>query len=454
MADATITDLYLRVSQKIGSRTGTIGTVTPITVSMVDYFDVELLGLVNTIGSNQAFQGNLIFGDSAGDLHQSLINKWTDVSGTARVRDLGDTPVAGQPYVLLAPDDYSLNEFDIAFEKDLRETKRTYRQVIPITPNQRVQWLNACPWLQGSGQVDAVYMNVSPIYLHNEDFALWQEGAHAAPDGWTLSGAGATVLRVAGGHRSAYAVQLTSGGGAAAQLRQSVPTTFVQWLLHRTAAVATPIRGAAWARTGDSNAVRVGIYDGVTTHYASYITADGLPHFPSLSVPITVGTNATQSEFTLVLEVAAGGHTGTFDASLIMQNTTTADVSYNLKDQGSPFYQETEVYSAKRNAGGLPQVEYQTWPNTYGQIIVYSRREFPAIVPATDGYDTVIEHQYARVLEAGLCVWLLQNQKPQQDRARLDRILATETSIWNRFNANIVDLPVAKPPVQVQVGSA
>lgn len=449
MTDPTIADIYQRVARKIGGRTGVVLTGSTTT-------SVLLGGLVGTTGSDSAYSQNrvILLNETLATDRERLVTRWTDATGAATVPVLGNAPTAGDPYLLLPPDDYTLNEFDLAFETMLRETKRTYRQVIPITPNSRVQWLDACPWLQGGGQVDAVYMNVSPIYLHNEDFALWQNGPNAAPDGWTEAGTGGSVARVSGGHRSAYAVQLTSGMSEAKQLRQSMPPTFVQWLLHRTAAVTTPVRGAGWGRTANANSTRIGIYDGVTTHYASYIAADGLPHFPTLSVPIFVDDLATQSEFTLVLEVAAGGNVGTFDAALIMQNTTSADVSWNLKDQGSPFYQETEVYSAKRNAGGLPQVEYQTWPNTYGQIIVYSRREFPAYVPATDGYDTEIEFQYARVMEAGLAKWLLSAVKPQQDRARLDRILAEETSIWNRFNSNIIDLPVAKPPVQISVGSA
>jgi hypothetical protein len=438
MMTVTVWEIYSRAARFIGGRTGLVTSST--TTATI------LGGLVNTTGDNTTFAADrLILPLNDAGSRETLITKWVDLTGSAEHVAIAD-PADASPYIVMPREMYTLQEMDDAFYKALRDTKRTYRQTIPITPYNRFQDLSVCTWLQGADDVDAVTMNVSPIMLHNEDFSLWQEGGSAAPDGWTLSGTGASVSRVTGGLHGPYGVQVTAGE-TAAQLYQEVPAQLAQWITRRSYSVATPMRGAAWVKASASNAARVGIYDGSTTTYSDYITGDGTAKYPNMTLQVQTGESSPQTTFRLVLEVAAG-ETATYYSGVLMQNTTDAATFYQIKDQGSTFYAESEPYCVTRNIGGVPTIEFQNWPATYGQLFVYSRRPYPLL----DSYTDVVEDQYAAILVAGLLVFLLQNEKPQQDRSLIERVLLEQGSIWTRRMKNTIDLPVAQPPVQHTIG--
>jgi hypothetical protein len=442
----TVSTVYQRAAALLGWRIGTLGTVT-VGASTTTAI---LNGLIGTTGSNVAYAGyRLIFPSSTSGSQEAFVQSWVDATGTATFANQTSAPVAGQPYILVPATDYTLNELNLAWADTLRQARRTYRQVIPITPNERFQNLAVLDWLRGTGDVDQVSWNISPIALHNEDFALWQNGGSLAPDGWTLSGAGASITRTDGGFRSAYKATVTADGGAAAELTQSMPKTLVQWIARRTAPVYVPIRGAAWLETSNASSVRVGVRvteAGVTsTTWSDYVTADGRPYFPELSY--TPNVNVT--DITLVLQAAAGT-TFSASATVLMQNTATAGNSFQLRDQGSQFYSEAIPNYRLRNLGGVPTIEFERWPNVMGQIIVYSRRPYPQTTLLSD----TIEDEYVEVMKWGLIAWLLRSNKPNQDRSRLDRIMLDAQREWARFLDNVVTLPVGSPPVQVNVGGA
>lgn len=429
----------------MGARIGTLGTVT-VGVSTTT---AVLNGLIGTTGSSFAYAGyRLIFPASASGSQEAFITTWVDATGTATFANLTAAPTAGARYILVSPSDYTLNEIQLAWEDCLRQTPHTYRQVIPITPNERFQNLSALDWLRGTGDVDAVYWNISPIALHNEDFALWQNGASEVPDGWSQSGSGATIARTSGGYRTAYKAT-TTAAGAASELTQSMPKTLVQWIARRTNPVYVPIRAAAWVDTASSNAARVGIRvtsAGVTsTTWSDYVTGDSRPHFIETSYTPT----ADDSDITLVLQNAAGT-VASWSAGVLMQNTTIASNTYQIRDQGSSFYREDIPNYRLRNLGGVPTIEFNVWPNVPGQIIVYSRRPMPLLDATSD----VVDDQYARALEWGLLAWLLRANKESQDRTRLDRIQADAMREWSRFCANFSSLPVGDPPTQAVVTGA
>jgi hypothetical protein len=229
-------------------------------------------------------------------------------------------------------------------------------------------------------------------------------------------------------------------------MKQAIPQTLVQWITRRYAAVYYPMRGAAWVKTSDASAVRVGIYDGTTTTYSDYIDSDGVPHFPTVSVQ----TNANQTEFELWLEVAAGENTADFSFGGLMQNTLAFESAFNIRDMGSQAYREYRWDDAPRNVGGFATVEIPNWTGYNCQLIIYTRRPFPEMAD----FDDVVEDQYARAIEAGMLVWTLQAIKPSQDRTRLDRILVEEQAIWTRFLQNQVDLPVHTPMNTMTIGSS
>lgn len=436
-----ITTIYQRAMRKIGGITGTISS--PGATSVV------LDGLIGTTGDNSAYAADLLWflASNAGS-RERIITTWTDSTGTATIPTVSDVPTAGETFILNPRENYVLGEVDEAFHKASRDTWRTYRQVIPVTPYFRLQVANIMTWLQGAGRIDAVFRSDSPLMLHNEDFSLWQDGPNDAPDGYTLTGTGATVARVSTGIRSLYAARVTAGS-TVARLTQEIPDSLSQWLTRRTFPIFIPMRAASWLSTTDASSVRVFIYEesngSGTYHYSDYADALGRPVFPSLSLT----PDATMNNFTWGVEIAA---TKSADISFagLMQNTLDFNSAYQIKDAGSQFYSEYQVNDVVRNVGGQPVVEFQNYPATWGQAIIYSRRPFPTLDPYTDS----VEDQYAEILEAGLLVYLLQSQKPGQDRGRLDRVLAEMTSIWNRRASNTTDLPVPRPPVQARVGGA
>lgn len=422
-------DIFQDASRIMGERIGLCGTVT---VDMTTT-TVVLLGLVNTnAGDNTAFAGDrLIYVATDNTLQEASITSWLDSTGTATILNTTPAAKAGNAYILVAREDYTLNEYKVAFNVDLEYTHRTYRQVVPLTPNLDIIPLAMCDWLSGDGDVDAVWINESPVNLHNEDFALWQNGSASAPDGWTATG---TVARVSGGIRSNYAASLVTG-----TLYQDMPPSLVQWITRRVAPVFTPIRGAAWV--SNATGARVGIYDGSTTTWGDETYTGSAPHFLSVSVT----PNATQTNFRLVLDGV-----GYYQATLFFQSQQDAPNNYVLRDQGSQGYYEHQQNRAIRNVGAVPAVELQSPVWTPWQLIVYVRRPFPVYDSDADVY----EQQYKRVLVAGLVNFLLEAEKPSQDRARLDRIRSQQSAIWTRMNSNIVDLPVPQPPVRMEVWGA
>lgn len=444
----TAVDLYKEASRVLGERIGVMGTVT---VGM-STTTIVLEGLINTTGDDTFYAGyRLIFMDDDGELNERLVTTWADATGTATILNTTVPAVADNLYILVARQDYTLNEYRIALGVALNRTPRTYRQVIALTPLLWDYPLAQCDWLTGMGDVDAVYLTQSPLMLHNEDMSLWQNGASAAPDGFTLQGTGATVSRVVGGIRSSYAATLTAGAGTL-RLVQAIPEPLSQWLTRRTFPVFTPLGAAAWAKTTDANSVRVFIRystsasgSPVTTYaYSDYMDADGSPQFPSLSLQI----DADQDRFEWGIEVLTLKSV-TLSWAGLMQNTLDFPSSFSIKDAGSQAlpYKEFEWNHVVRNVGGVPTVELQSYPSTYGQLVVYCRRPFPVYSSDSDTYDD----QYERALTAGLLNFMLEVEKPQQDRQRLDSIRTKQASIWTRMANNFTDLPVPKPPVRREI---
>ena len=449
--------LISRAAKVLGARVGTLGTVT-VGASTTTAI---LNGLVNTTGGdNTAFAGwRLMIVSTANTIQEASVSAWTDTTGTATFLNLTTPPVAGNTYILVAREDYTLFEFRAAADKAFQNARRTYRQVIPITPTLDLIPLSACDWLEGAGDVDAVWINQSPLMLHNEDFSLWQNGAALAPDGYTLEGTGATIARATGGIRSQYKATVTAGGAAAARLIQTIPQSLTQWLTRRTAPVYTPMRAAAWVSTTDSNSVRVFIRytesssgSAVTTYaYSDYVTADGSPHYVYLSVTPT----STMNDFTWGLEALAT-KSYSVHAAVFMQNTTNSPDAYAIRDQGSQTYREMEINRHVRNVGGAPLVDLGQAYWLIWQLIVYCRRPFPLMTSDAD----VVEDEYARMLTAGLLVFLLEANKPNQDRARIEEILhgrngqEGQVNIWQRALSRTADLPVPKPPLQQVIGGA
>lgn len=428
--------LIQRAARRIGGRTGTIASGTATTA--------VLNGLINTTGDDGTFKADrLMLLEAATEADKErLITAWTDLTGTATFATRADTIYTGETYILSKREDYSLAEYRSALSKALTYTRRSYRYVLPITPNLTLAPLLGMDWLEGAGDIDAVFLNESPIWLHNEDFALWQNGSALAPDGWTLAGSGAAVARTTTGFRSAYGVTVTRATNNAT-LYQSIPPQLVQWLTRRQAVNFIPIQAWAWGTSSTANIGRVGIYNGSTTTWSSYHTGNGVPQCLTVSYTPT----ATDTDFRVVLSTDTTDGAVTWNAAGLMQANS---LPYSAKDQGSQGYLEREIQFAPRNMGGIPAIEIPYATPGFGQLAIYSRRPFADMTLDTD----TCEDEFARVLEAGLLRWLLDANKPDQDRARLDRVMKEEAALWVRFLQNATDKPVQRPLQQAQIVGA
>jgi hypothetical protein len=440
----TPSDLYERSARIMGARTGTLGTVA---AGATGYTTAVLNGVVNTTGDPTAYAGwRLIFLDSPEGSKETFIYDFAPSTGVATFLDLTDDPVEGERYILVPREDYTLNEWRNALDKALLETPRSYRQVVPLTPLLNRYPLDVCDWLTGAGDIDDVRLTISPLMLHNEDFSLWQDGPNAEPDGYTLLGG--TVQRVAGGTRSNYAALITAPGDSVARFVQSIPAALAQWITRRTFPIYIPMRAAAWVSTTSPNGVRIFISDGVTEHLSGYVTANGVPQFPTLS--LTPTADMTGFAWGILLDAGASA---TVSWAGLMQNTIDFNSNFSIKDSGSQSiaYVETPVNKRIVNQGGIPYILLPPQVSTtWGQVLAYVRRPFPVWSSDDDSYD----NQYARVLTAGLLVFLLQANKPQQDRERIDEIRAQQQRIWKRMAGNLLDLPVPTSTMQNNITGA
>jgi hypothetical protein len=141
----------------------------------------------------------------------------------------------------------------------------------------------------------------------NSDLEDWTAGGAAAPDDYTLSGAGAAIARTgpAMGDTTdlgvgTYAAKITSGGGAAAKLTQAVIAT-ADYLKYR-AVDGRKIGFCIRAKVAASNVLRIVIDDGVTTTASAYATGSASEQY--LTVLHTISASATKLD--VYAEVALG----------------------------------------------------------------------------------------------------------------------------------------------------
>jgi hypothetical protein len=430
----TRAELIKRAAIRLGGHAGTIssGTATAAVLS----------GLIDTTGDDSKYVGwHLFMLDAATEAdRERTVTGWNDSTGTAAFLTRADTTYTSENFILVP--DYALAEFRQALNLALRQSKRTYRHVLPLIPNFSDYSLSALTWLEGADDVDAVFVNHSTNMLHNEDFEFWQNGSALAPDGWTLSGSGAAVARASTGIRSPYSATVTRAS-ADATLYQDLPLTLVQQLVRSSNAQLPNVSFGAWVTSTTANIARVGIYNGSSTTWSAYYTlTSGVPVF----LESTYQTTATDTALRLVLSVDTSAGAASFHAAVL---SSSNDLPDQLKDRGSKSYQEYEPWVVKRNVGGSPQIELMS-DYGYGQLITHSRRPFPEMTADTD----VVEDQYADMLQAGMLRFVTDAMKPNQDRTRLDRIRGEEAAKWARALKKTTSKPVEKPQARVNVGGA
>lgn len=135
-----------------------------------------------------------------------------------------------------------------------------------------------------------------------DDFLLWPDGDAAAPDTWTLVGAGATIARTGTGlgdtNRKVgdFAARITRAGTDATltkTLLSGAAFTRADYLKNQYAC------GGMWVKCSSPTVARVAIFDGVGTTTSAYHTGGGAWEF----IPVTRQINIAATQLSLIPQV-------------------------------------------------------------------------------------------------------------------------------------------------------
>ena len=154
------------------------------------------------------------------------------------------------------------------------------------------------------------------------DFENWPSGTSAAPDQWTLSGAGATIARDGTNFKiGTYSVALTRVG-ANCDLRLDAGPWVGGTGYYRSRVFTL----GAWVRATVASRARLTINDGPAAVSSSYHT--GGSTWEWLTVTITAAAAATR--ILAQLDVLTGDTTAQFDGVVLVEGTTITETSDNL----------------------------------------------------------------------------------------------------------------------------
>jgi len=209
--------------------------------------------------------------------------------------------------------------------------------------------------------------------VQNSDLEDWAAGGAAAPDHFTLSGAGAAIARTGPAQADTtdlgtgtYAAKITSGGGAAAKLTQEIIST-ANYSKYRSVdgrKVGFTIR----AKVASSNVLRIVIDDGVTTTVSAYAT--GSASEQDISAVHEISGSATKldvyAEVALGANVAyVGGFTVVFsDLAPAAWNPLWAKFRQDILDEAVP----TRV----KIGGSLTEVDASGTANSQVNAVISS----------------------------------------------------------------------------------
>lgn len=399
-----------------------------------------LAGLVGVTSDDDLNDDLLVMPDAATDADQArIVTDWTGSTGTATFATRADTTYTSETYFTIPKNTFTLQECRQAVSRALAATKRTYRYVVPTRDDERDYQLPALTWLRNARDVDGVYYRPSPGLLHNEDFSYWDAGTTSAPDGWTLTGAAATVARgTAFASRGSYMVTLTSAS-ATASLTQDVPYQLAKQLIDDLATVSLEVRCRAVAAT----VVRVGINNGTDTSYSSYHT--GGSNLEDLTVSRTLTSAATKIQ--IVLEVATGTKVGDFDIALAVEGSSVGSDDWDAGSSGVAVRDFS--YQLANIGNGVPALIPARAFGRGGQFVVVSRRPYADLT--TDSASTEAP---ADVIEARTIYELASLLKPSQDRARNEWLMQHYGAKFVAGAADLIDKPVPRAQTTILVRGA
>ena len=166
----------------------------------------------------------------------------------------------------------------------------------------------------------------APNTIRNGSFESWSNGTSSVPDGWTLTGAGATVARnTTDVQRDLASVDITAALNTATDLAQSLTISASQntHLRGRFVTFSCQVKASVVSR------VFLRIDDGVDTVDSEYHTGGGA--FEELTVTKKIDGSATKIETSI--EISSGASiTATADAAMLVEGETPVGFARHIDD--------------------------------------------------------------------------------------------------------------------------
>jgi len=224
--------------------------------------------------------------------------------------------------------------------------------------------------------------------LSNGDFENWSAGASVAPDGWALSGAGASVAREATIVKlGTYSAKVTRAGANAilyvfpdGVIGTNFGTNYRDYLKGRTMTLS------CWVYATVANRARIDIWDGCADTYSSYHTGDST--WQLLTVTRTFPTNVLG--VSVYFYVDTGDTIAYFDGVMCVEGESVFAFSpkplsgdssgeiNSLTDKASPV--DTDVTLIEDNtATPINQKKKLSWSNIKATLKTYFDGIYQAI---------------------------------------------------------------------------
>lgn len=164
--------------------------------------------------------------------------------------------------------------------------------------------------------------------LFNGDFECWSAGTSVAPDGWTLTGSGASVARDSDDKVGSYSAKVTRSG-ADCSLYQRVISPYTggfdsSYWNGRT------VTFGCWVKTNTANRARLYIVDGVGSTASSFHTGDSTWQW--LTVTRTLDASATYLEASCY--IMTGDGEAYYDGAICVEGASAFAFSPKPAEEG------------------------------------------------------------------------------------------------------------------------
>jgi len=214
-------------------------------------------------------------------------------------------------------------------------------------------------------QLELPTANYAGNLIRNGSVESWASGTTSVPDGWTLTGAGATIARnTTNVQRDLASVDVVAALNTATDLAQSLTISATQ---------NTHLRGkyvtfSAQVKVGADDRAFLRIDDGIATKDSPFHVGDGI--FRNLSVTKLIDASATKIECSC--EIASGAAiTATFDAMMLNEGIGPTAFNINAVD----LLLVPRVVSATDSVSHSGGTTYEDIPNlSIANVIVNGRQ--------------------------------------------------------------------------------